>query len=61
MQIKQVDKATIYYVETDENKWHYYIRHSADSWSLLMGESWETQYDCEELEKAFQEWLHKNG
>ncbi len=61
MQIKQVDKATIYYVETDENEWHYYIHHGADSWSLLMGESWETLYDCEELEQMFQKWLHKNS
>ncbi len=56
MQIKQVDKETIYYVETDEEQWYYYIRHSADSWSLLMGESWKTQYDCEELEQMFQDW-----
>jgi hypothetical protein len=61
MKIKQVDKATIYYVETDEKDWHYYIRHGADSWCLLMGESWEIQYDCEELEKEFQEWLYENS
>lgn len=61
MKIKEVTKATIFYVETDEEGYYRYIRHGADSWTVTMGESDEPVYDCEELEKLFQDWLSKNG
>lgn len=61
MKIKEVTKAIIFYVETDEEDYYRYIRHGADSWMVAMGESDEPVYKCEELEQMFQEWVSKNG
>ena len=35
----------------------HYIRYSADNWMVLMGESWETEYQCESLERAYQKFM----
>lgn len=61
MKIKNITKATIFYVETDEEEYCRYTRHGRDSWTVAMGESDEPVYDCSELEQMFQEWISKNG
>ena len=35
-------------------------RYSADDWTIVIGESEEPLYDCENMEKAFQEFKAKN-
>ena len=55
MKITKITKEIIHYVETDEEDYNTYIRHSAKNWGVIMGESEEVVYDCEELEVMFQE------
>ena len=61
MKIVNVTKSIVFYVETDENELNRYTRHSSENWTVTMGESDEPIYDCEELEKVFQEWVSQNG
>lgn len=42
-------------VDVDGSDYTTYERYSSDNWTVLMGESWEPCYSCEELEKAYQE------
>lgn len=60
MKLKEVTKAIVFFVETDEDEQNYYTRYSADNWTVRMGESDEPLFYCEEIEKLFQEWLSKN-
>lgn len=60
MTIKEVTKATIFYVETNEEYYNRYIRHGENSWTVAIGESDEPVYDCEELESLFQKWMLEN-
>lgn len=60
MILKEVTKAVVFFVETDEKEQNYYTRYSSDNWTVRMGESDEPLYDCEEIERLFQEWLSKN-
>lgn len=57
MKFESIDSQMIYYVRTDEKQWYRYIRFSHDDWMVFMGESLETCYDCEELEKKFQKYI----
>lgn len=52
--IKGIEKSEIYYVTTDEEDYNEYIRYSASSWMVRIGESEEPMYDCDELEEEFQ-------
>jgi hypothetical protein len=61
MKITNATRSIVFYVETDENELNRYTRHSSENWTVTMGESDETVYDCEEMEKLFQEWLSQNG
>ena len=61
MKIKDVTKSTVYYVTTDEDEFYEYVRHSAIGWGVVMGESEEPVYDCEELEDLFQASLKEEG
>jgi len=61
MKIINATKSIVFYVETDENELNKYTRHSSENWTVTMGESDEPVYDCEELEKLFQEWGSQNG
>ena len=54
MKVKSIQPATIEYVEFDDDA-HTYVRLSADNWSIQIGESTETVFACEEMEKAYQE------
>lgn len=61
MRIIEVSKAVIFYVTTDSDELYEYKRYSADNWTVIMGESDEPVYDCEDLEEMFQKWLASNG
>ena len=41
-------------IEVDGGDNEIYRRYSADNWEVLMGESWEPLYNCEEAEAAYQ-------
>ena len=57
MNIKSTKSTTIHFVETDEDGYTLYTRYSADNWTVRMGESDESVYDCDELEAAFQAFI----
>ncbi len=62
MKILEVVKMESFKVETDEDEVSTYIRYSKNSWFVKMGESDESVYDCEELEKLYQEYMiNKNS
>jgi len=61
MKIVNAEKSIVFYVETDEKELNRYTRHSSCSWTVIMGESDEPVYDCEDLEKLFQEWVSQNS
>jgi hypothetical protein len=61
MKITNATRSIVFYVETDESELNRYTRHSSENWSVTMGQSDEVVYDCEEMEKLFQEWFSQNG
>lgn len=52
--IKEIEKSEIYYVTTDDEDYNEYIRYSSSRWMVIIGESEEPVYDCDELEEEFQ-------
>ena len=54
MKIKEIKKAEVHFVETDEEDYYRYTRYSATNWTVVVGESDEPVYDCEGLETMFQ-------
>ena len=63
MQVLDITKQTCEFVTTDEKQdsWYEYIRYSEDNWMISMGQSYETLYNCEKIEKEYQIYktLHK--
>lgn len=59
--ITKVTKSIIYYIETNEEEYSDYIRHGSDNWDNRMGESYEPVYNCDGLEKEFQEYIKVKG
>jgi hypothetical protein len=59
MEIKEVTKAIIFYVKTDDEDCCRYIRYGANSWTVITSENEEPVYDCNLLEQMFQEWKRK--
>lgn len=57
MKITSIEKVTSWIVTTDEEKYYVYRRCNPNHWEIAMGESWEQEYDCVEIEKLFQEFL----
>jgi hypothetical protein len=53
-------EAEIVEVEDPGSTWTTYERSSSDNWQIRMGESWESHYDCEEVEAAYQEYKKQN-
>ena len=47
-------------VETTDDEWPIYQRYASDNWENRMGESWETVFESEELEQAYQSYKLKN-
>ena len=60
MDFISIETAKIWHIETTEDEFNKYTRHSAGCWTVTMGESEEMVYDCEELEAKFQEWMLKH-
>lgn len=54
LQVTKVTPVTSEIIDIDGADWGTYRRHSADNWEVLMGESWEPLYSCEEAEAAYQ-------
>ena len=52
--IKSYKTVICHYVETDDPDWSSYRRSGSECWEVLMGESWEPVYDCDDLERQFQ-------
>jgi len=46
-------------IETDKEDFPTYRRYSADNWENLMGTTWEPEYDCDEIEAAYQKYIKK--
>jgi len=62
MKIKSIKTVTIHQIKTDEPDCNNYTRYGEDSWMVQMGCSDEEVYDCEKLEKAFQQyWIESNS
>lgn len=57
MRIVSIKPIKAHRVTTDEPDYHEYTRYAPDSWTVTMGESDESVYDCAELEKEFQKFL----
>lgn len=60
MQIKNVEEATVFFVQTDEPYPNQYTRYDPYNWTVSIGESDEPVYDCQELEDLFQQYLKSN-
>ncbi len=54
MKITSIIEVKSEIVETDNAVWPTYRRHSASNWEQLMGESWENEDSCEDIESAYQ-------
>ncbi len=61
MKIIKVTKAIVYHVETDREELNHFTRHSANNWTVAMGESDEPVYECDDLESMFWEWMGKKA
>ena len=65
MKIVEIIRSTCHYVYTEggDDDWNNYRRNGKDCWEVLMGESWETVYDTDEIEAEFQKefLLHGEG
>ena len=64
MKILKAYRIEYFLVETDDEDYDTYRRNvngNKDSWEVLMGESWESTYDNNELEYLFQEWIKYNA
>lgn len=61
MKIVSVVEKTVHYVETDGEHYNSYIRHSKNNWTMQIGESDETIFNCEELEMLYLEWCARNN
>ena len=52
MKIISIDKTVVHDVEDQDG--NQYRRMSSHNWEQLFGESWESYYDCKEIEEEFQ-------
>ena len=62
MKIINISKEEYYFIKTDEEPYPYHRRNvkgDKDSWETCMSDSWEPDYDNQELEELLQEWLTK--
>lgn len=54
MRVISIEPSYSEVIETDADEWPTYRRYGPDNWENLMGESWETVFDTERLEAAYQ-------
>ena len=59
MKITEVTKVICFFIETDDEDNYMYNRYDANNWTVRMGESDEPLYNCDEIEKLYQEWITK--
>lgn len=61
MEIRNIEKSTVFFMETDKKGCCLYTRYAKDNWTISwrIGEGDEPAYGCEDLEKAFQENVKK--
>lgn len=59
--ITEVFLSVSHIVETDEEQFPTFRRHSAECWENLMGESWESVYQVSKLEEEFQNYMRQNN
>lgn len=59
MKITEVTKVICFFIETDDEYNYMYNRYGANNWTVRMGESDEPLYNCDEIEKLYQEWITK--
>ena len=57
MQIDVIDDVNCKCIITDQSEFNEYYRFSKDSWYVWMGDSLEPYYNCEDIEKLYQEEL----
>jgi hypothetical protein len=57
MEIVHVELVTCMLISTDEKIHNEYYRYSANNWRVWMGERLEPFYDCEEIEKLYQQYI----
>jgi hypothetical protein len=60
MKILEVKRIEYFFVTTDDTDYRTYRRSvdgNTDDWEVLMGDSWESYNDANELEQLFQRWL----
>jgi len=57
MKIQTTFSQIIDVIITDEDEYIEYTRYNRDCWFMSMGESTERLYDCEEIEKLYQDYL----
>ena len=57
MKITEVTKVICFFIETDDEDNYMYNRYGANNWTVRMGESDEPLYNCDEIEKLYQEWI----
>lgn len=57
MRVTEIHSISLTEVKIDEGYPSAYRRYNADNWEALYGESWEPQFDCEELERAYQNYI----
>ena len=60
MKITEVTKIVCFSIETDEEYPNEYTRYGANNWTVKFFDSVVELYNCEEIEKLYQEWLSKN-
>jgi hypothetical protein len=64
MKILTGKRIEYFLIETDDEDYDTLRRNvngNKDCWEILMGESWESTYDNDEVEDLFQEWLKLNA
>ena len=59
MKITEVTKVICFFIETDDEDNYMYNRYGVNNWTVRMGESDEPLYNCDEIEKLYQEWITK--
>lgn len=57
MKVERVCKVKSLYIEIDGEN---YQRYSSENWRVLIGDSWESLYFCDQHELAYQEWLNEH-
>ena len=62
MKITNCERFSYFYITTDEKEYNTHRRdENYPNWETLMGESWESYYNSDDLEEAYQEYLKRHN